>query len=252
MIRFTLFASIIFIFTLLENLFPRKKERELSLKRFCSHMALVGLGALLINYLIPVKAVDFAPSVEFSLSPFVVLRFLSEFILLDLLIYIQHVVSHRVDIFWKFHAVHHSDKILDSSSAIRFHPLEFLVSMTLKLIFVYFMKISIESFILFEIALSSFALFNHANLKLPEALDRVLKKVIVTPDFHRVHHSVISKEMNSNYGTIFVFWDKLFKTYTDKNYFEQKDLKLGIDKVEKLTFVQLLIFPIKKVLGWAK
>ena len=122
------------------------------------------------------------------------------FLLLDFSIYIQHVLSHKIPILWQIHKVHHSDRELDTSTAVRFHPLEIYISMLYKSIVIIVLGPSAVLVLIFEIVLSSSAIFNHANLKLPAKIDRLLRKTIVTPDMHRLHHSVRECESSKNYG----------------------------------------------------
>lgn len=152
-------------------------------------------------------------------------------VIFDFLIWLQHVATHRFNILWRLHRVHHSDKFLDTTSGLRFHPLEILLSMVYKIAIISLLGISQEDFLLFELLLAGFALFNHSNIKLPDSLDRVLSWIIVTPNAHQVHHSTKNHEMNSNYGFNLVVWDRLFGTYTD--YFKVKEnLEIGLNGID--------------------
>ncbi len=135
-------------------------------------------------------------------------------ILFDCLIYWQHVLVHRVPMLWKFHRVHHSDTDLDVTSGARFHTIEILLSMLLKLIAIAIIGPPALGILLFEVILNGAAMFNHSNVKLPLSLDRILRLIIVTPDMHRVHHSVHRDETDSNFGFNLPWWDRLFGTYT--------------------------------------
>ncbi|HLQ19947.1 MAG TPA: sterol desaturase family protein [Tabrizicola sp.] len=137
-------------------------------------------------------------------------------LVLDFAIWAQHLVTHKVPLFWRFHRVHHADRDMDVTTGFRFHPVEILASMGLKIGLVYVLGPSALAVLVFEMLLSGTALFNHSNLALPGGLDRVLRRVLVTPDMHRVHHSVRREEHDSNYGFALSVWDRLFRTYVAK------------------------------------
>ena len=134
-------------------------------------------------------------------------------IVLDLVIYWQHVLSHWIPFLWRFHRVHHADRDFDVTTAVRFHPIEIAYSMLLKLGVVYLLGPPAAAVILFEVILNGAAMFNHSNIRIPERLDRALRWVIVTPDMHRVHHSALSPETDRNFGFNLPWWDRLFGTY---------------------------------------
>jgi len=135
-------------------------------------------------------------------------------IVLDLAIWAQHLASHKIPILWRLHKVHHADRDIDVTTAVRFHPVEIALSMVWKIVVVVPLGASPLSVFLFEVILNACALFNHANIALPLWLDRILRLVIITPDMHRVHHSVKRREHDSNYGFNLSLWDRLFRTYT--------------------------------------
>ncbi len=132
---------------------------------------------------------------------------------LDFAIWAQHLITHKVPLFWRFHRVHHADRDFDVTTAVRFHPVEIVASMGVKIGLVYLLGPQAVAVFLFEVLLNATALFNHANLRLPLWLDRVLRLVLVTPDMHRVHHSVIRAEHDSNFGFALSVWDRIFRTY---------------------------------------
>ena len=139
--------------------------------------------------------------------------FLGAIVLLDLAIYWQHRIFHVVPLFWRLHRVHHADEELDVTTGVRFHPIEIVLSALIKIAVVALLGAGAVAVMLFEILLNATSMFNHANIRLPLALDRVLRLVIVTPDMHRVHHSVHMEETNSNYGFNLTWWDRLFGSY---------------------------------------
>ena len=135
-------------------------------------------------------------------------------LLLDLAIWFQHMVFHKVPVLWRLHRVHHADRDIDVTTALRFHPIEIAASMVVKIGVVYLIGAPALGVILFEIILNGSAMFNHANMRLPQKVDRVLRTFLVTPDMHRVHHSVHRHETDSNYGFALSIWDRMFRTYT--------------------------------------
>ncbi|MEQ1652489.1 MAG: sterol desaturase family protein, partial [Hyphomicrobium sp.] len=134
-------------------------------------------------------------------------------VVLDFAIWVQHVTTHKVPVLWRLHQVHHADVDIDVTTAIRFHPIEIGLSILWKIVCVLALGASVWAVLLFEILLNACAMFSHANIRLPAALDGVLRVFVVTPDMHRVHHSVLRHEHNSNYGFNLSVWDRLFSTY---------------------------------------
>lgn len=147
-----------------------------------------------------------------------------QLIILDFLIYLQHLISHLWRPIWRLHRVHHLEDFLDVSSALRFHPAEIAFSMLYKVFWLSVLAVPIEVFFVFEILLSSMAMFNHANISLPKIVDTILRKLIVTPDFHRVHHYAHTDYMHTNFGFNLSIWDYLFKTYKS-----DEDCPLSLD-----------------------
>jgi sterol desaturase/sphingolipid hydroxylase (fatty acid hydroxylase superfamily) len=169
-------------------------------------------------------------------------------IVFDFLIWLQHLLSHHIPLFWRFHRVHHCDDFLDTTSALRFHPIEIGASLILKLGLIFLIGINETDFLFFEILLTGFAMFNHSNISLPNWMDKILSLLIVTPNVHQVHHSNKSSEMNSNFGFNIVIWDKIFMTYTDYNKVKE-NLEIGLDGVSStqansLSF--LLLWPLRR------
>ena len=219
-LRFSIFAGALILFSALEALFPRRKRSLPRQGRWLTHLCVTVIDSLAVRLLGPLTAMAVAIWASnkgiglFNLThwPPLIEIFLA-FIFLDFAIYLQHVISHRVPLLWRFHKVHHTDRDLDASSAVRFHPVEILLSMLYKCGLVLLIGPAALAILIFEIVLNASAIFNHANLRLPIGLDKVLRVFIVTPDMHRVHHSVIEGETNSNYGFNFSLWDRLCRTY---------------------------------------
>jgi len=150
-------------------------------------------------------------------------------LILDLAIWAQHLVTHKVPLFWRFHRVHHADRDMDVTTGFRFHPVEILASMGLKLGLVYLLGPSALAVLVFEILLSGTALFSHSNLALPGPVDRVLRLVLVTPDMHRVHHSIHRAEHDSNYGFCLSVWDRIFRTHVPEPKAGQDGMTVGLE-----------------------
>jgi sterol desaturase/sphingolipid hydroxylase (fatty acid hydroxylase superfamily) len=149
-------------------------------------------------------------------------------IALDLVIYLQHVVFHAVPVLWRIHRMHHADTHLDVTTGLRFHPIEIVLSMLIKTVAILLLGAPAIAVLIFEIVLNAGAMFNHSNARLPLRIDRVLRWIVVTPDMHRVHHSVVPRETHSNFGFNLPWWDRLFGTYRDQPAAGHTDMVLGI------------------------
>ncbi len=224
-LRFSVFAGILVAMALIEIFLPKRKLGAPKARRWATNFAIVAIdtavvrlmGALAVP-LVAVAAAVYAESQGWGLFNIIGLPNWLEFILallvLDLAIWFQHYVSHHVPLFWQLHQVHHADVDIDVSTAIRFHPVEIALSMLWKIVLVFIFGPSALAVVVFEVILNGCAMFNHANIALPKRLDALLRLVIVTPDMHRVHHSVIRSEHNTNFGFNLSIWDRLFGTYT--------------------------------------
>jgi sterol desaturase/sphingolipid hydroxylase (fatty acid hydroxylase superfamily) len=263
-IRLTIFAGIFLLMALLEVFLPRRKLRFDRLLRWPGNLSITLVNTLLIRLLFPLAAVEFALQRESSASG--LLNFLEPgsalgtfpgsplgiciaIVLLDLAIYAQHVVFHRVPVLWRIHRMHHTDNDLDVTSGARFHPAEMLLSMLIKLTVIAIIGAPATAVFLFELILSSAALFNHANFALPTALDRLIRRIIVTPDMHRIHHSILTHEMNSNYGFNLSVWDRLFRTYTENPEQGQATMTLGLaatQTIEAQRIDKMLLEPLQE------
>jgi sterol desaturase/sphingolipid hydroxylase (fatty acid hydroxylase superfamily) len=165
---------------------------------------------------------------------------------LDFAIYGQHIVSHKWQWLWRLHQVHHTDLEFDATTALRFHPLEILISMLYKVLCIYLIGATPNTVIAFEIILNGAATFNHSNINIPPKIDKKLRLLLITPDMHRIHHSTLPTETDSNYGFSISCWDKLCKTYIAEPRQPQKIMTIGLNpfrKTQELGFMQLLILP---------
>ena len=219
-LRMGIFISILLLMMGAEALFPRKNRALGRTHRWVSNLLIVIIDSIFVRLLFPIVAVGVAAlSVKngwglLNMMPLPDwLEILLALILLDMAIYWQHVAFHRIPFFWSFHKVHHVDRDIDVTTGLRFHPIEIVFSLAYKLAVVLVLGAPVLAVILFEIILNGCAMFNHSNVKLPLSVDRVLRRFIVTPDMHRVHHSIHMHETNSNYGFSLSLWDRIFKSY---------------------------------------
>jgi sterol desaturase/sphingolipid hydroxylase (fatty acid hydroxylase superfamily) len=167
-------------------------------------------------------------------------------VVLDFVIYLQHVVFHAVPALWRLHMMHHADLDLDVTSGARFHPVEILLSMVIKIAVVSALGPPLAAVVAFEVVLNATAMFNHGNLRLPEGIDRVLRLLVVTPDMHRVHHSAVAAETNSNFGFNLPWWDRLLGTYRAQPAAGHEGMTLGLAQFrdpERLTLAHILVLP---------
>ena len=162
---------------------------------------------------------------------------ISAVIIMDLVIYLQHVMVHAVPVFWRLHRVHHADPDYDVTTGSRFHPIEIILSMLIKFAVIILLGAPVVAVIIFEVMLNAMAMFNHANVGLPKKLDIFLRFFIVTPDMHRVHHSVEDDETNSNFGFSLAWWDHLFGTYRDQPRAGHENMEIGIHHYNKTSQV---------------
>lgn len=254
-IRLSLFLSLFILFAIAEYIFPLAKRKSRRLLQWSINLSMVSLASLSLNLILPIMAVGSAKyASEHAIGlfnvieiPYAITIFLA-LLLMDLLIYGQHVLMHKVPLFWSVHRMHHTEIGLDVSSAVRFHPIEIVLSMLIKIAFVLIFGIPVVAVIIFEVLLNGLALFNHSNLKLPKAADNLLRKLIVTPEVHWIHHSDITKETNSNYGFNLIVWDKLFKTYRAKPTIDYPLMPQGLSEFglnKPLSLYQLLMVPFK-------
>lgn len=220
LIRTGTFITMVCVMLLLEALFPRKTRTQPRQGRWLTNLGIVVLDSIALRLLVPLLAIEVADQMAArhwglfnQLDWPMWLEIIICVLLLDMLIYWQHVLSHRIPILWKFHQVHHADRDIDATTGVRFHPVEIVLSMIYKIFWVVVLGPAAMAVFLFEVILNACAVFNHANLSLPRPLDAVLRVFIVTPDMHRVHHSVIPDETNSNYGFNISLWDRIFRSY---------------------------------------
>lgn len=238
-LRLMSFGGVLVIMALVEVLIPKKTRTMPRTSRWTTNLLLVVVDSLVLRITMPILAVALASWSEvnnigvlnwLSLPSFI--EIIAAVILLDMAIYFQHVMSHKMPMLWMFHKVHHADRDIDVTTGLRFHPIEIVFSMFYKLVWILLLGPSASAVILFEIILNGSAMFNHSNISLSKKLDNRLRKIIVTPDSHRVHHSVIQQETDSNYGFFLSIWDKLFGTYNPQPKDTHDGMIIGLDEYQ--------------------
>ena len=234
-VRLAAFATILAAMVAWENAAPRRMQQLPRGLRWPGNLGIVALDALLVRLVFPVTAVGFALLVEargwgllnaagipaWAAIPVGV-------VVLDLAIYLQHVLFHAVPALWRLHRMHHADLELDATTGVRFHPAEILLSMALKLGVIAVLGVPAVAVLIFEILLNATSMFNHANVSVPERAERILRWIVVTPDMHRVHHSIERRETDSNFGFNLPWWDRLFGTYRDQPAAGHDKMTIGI------------------------
>ena len=237
-----------------EAIAPRRARAVSRWVRWPSNLGLVALNTVLLRFLLPTAAVGLAVLGEargWGLLNNLTLAngptILVSMVLLDLAIYLQHVLFHAVPVLWRLHRMHHADLDFDVTTGARFHPLEILLSMAIKFAVIAALGPPAIAVLLFEIVLNATAMFNHANVNIPAAFDHRLRWLVVTPDMHRVHHSVHPSETNSNFGFNLPWWDRLFGTYRAQPADGHVDMSIGLDQfrtVKDLRLDRLLVQPL--------
>ena len=247
-IRLFCFSSIFLIVALFEYFFPKRKLQLNKTLRWLNNLVLIFINTLTLRLIFPVAAVGIALWCQthgFGVLNYLelpqILRTIIAFVVLDFAIYLQHVMFHYIPVLWRFHKVHHADQDIDVTTGLRFHPIEIVLSMLIKFAVVVFVGAPVIAVVVFEIVLNATAMFNHGNISLPKKIDAVIRFFIVTPDMHRVHHSTIVKEINSNFGFNFSIWDKLFGTYIAQPSKGHINMKIGLKEYTDSKITQKLI-----------
>ncbi len=222
-IRLGIFAGLFALFAVAEAVLPRRARVAPRRTRWLTNWAITIIDTAtlrLLSLVLPLLAVGAALDAQAQgwglmnvLDLPLWLAVVVSVLAFDLAIWAQHLITHKIPLLWRFHRVHHADRDIDVTTAIRFHPVEIAFSMLLKIALVYLLGPPALGIILFEIILNGTAMFNHANIRLPLWLDAILRRVLVTPDMHRVHHSDLRAEHDSNYGFALSIWDRMFGTY---------------------------------------
>jgi sterol desaturase/sphingolipid hydroxylase (fatty acid hydroxylase superfamily) len=254
-IRLGAFLGVLAVMASWEVLAPRRRQAVGRGTRWTGNLGIVVLDSLFVRLVFPTAAVGVALIAEtrgWGLlhvweAP-TWLAFLAGVILLDLAIYLQHVLFHAVPMLWRLHRVHHADLELDVTTGVRFHPIEILLSMGVKLGVVAALGTPAAAVLVFEVLLNATSMFNHGNVQLPARLESLLRWIVVTPDMHRVHHSVVPSETNSNFGFNLPWWDRLFGTYRSEPGVGHDRMTIGLDQFRdpcELRLDRMLIQPFR-------
>ena len=236
-IRLGFFLGIFLLMALWELAAPRRALTVSKIVRWSNNIGLVFINSVVLRLLFPAGAIGiavFAAENGWGLLNYYSLPYVLAIVLavvaLDFVIYLQHVLVHAIPALWRFHRVHHADLDFDLTTGARFHTVEIILSMLIKFATIVVLGPPIVAVVIFEVVLNGMAMFNHANVHLPLAVDRVLRLLLVTPDMHRVHHSTEDNETNSNYGFNLAIWDRIFGTYIDQPRGGHEGMTIGIHK----------------------
>jgi len=258
-IRLGAFIAVFIAMALWEMAAPRRRQTYSRFMRWPSNLAVVALNTAMVRSVLPNAAVGVALMVEnrawgllnnLPIAPWVAV--LASVVLLDLAIYLQHVMFHAVPALWRVHRMHHTDLDFDVSTGVRFHPIEIVLSMLLKVGVVAALGAPALGVLIFELLLNATSMFNHANIRLPIRLDRYLRWLVVTPDMHRVHHSIVVGETNSNFGFNLPWWDRLLGTYRDQPAAGHDGMTIGIEQfrqARELWLDRMLLQPFRRSAG---
>lgn len=255
-IRLGFFFGTFAVIAVWEMIAPKRMLTVSKLLRWSNNLGLVFLNSLILRLLFPAAAVGMAAFTSeqgwgllnyYELNP--ALAIILSVIAMDLVIYLQHVMVHAVPVLWRLHRVHHADLDYDLTTGARFHTLEIILSMLIKFATIIVLGPPIVAVVIFEVLLNAMAMFNHGNIRLPKAIDRIIRLLVVTPDMHRVHHSIEDDEANSNFGFNLSVWDRLFGTYRAQPRNGHDGMIIGIRKFRELNqatwLTGLLTMPFK-------
>jgi len=253
-IRLGFFIGIFTIMACWELITPYRILNASKPHRWLYNFTMVVIDSVILRLVFPAAAVGMAlTAAERELGLFnnidlpAWLVIITTVIILDMVIYFQHVMFHAIPLLWRLHMVHHTDLDIDVTTGNRFHPGEIIISMLIKMTAVVLIGPPVVAVVIFEVVLNATAMFNHSNVRLPTSLDRLLRMIVVTPDMHRVHHSVIKHETNSNYGFNLPWWDRAFGTYRDQPEAGHLNMVIGLVQYrdeKQLTLGKLLMLPV--------
>jgi len=236
-VRASFFFGMLFLIGLWELIAPTRALTVSKSVRWINNLGLVFFNSFILKILFPAAAIGvaiFAHKQGWGLFNYIDVPFwlagLASVIIMDLVIYIQHVMVHAIPMLWRLHRVHHADIDYDVTTGSRFHTIEIILSMIIKFATILLLGPPIVAVIIFEIILNATAMFNHGNISLPKSLDKYLRLILVTHDRHRVHHSVEDDEANSNFGFRLPWWDRILGTYRDQPRGGHKGMTIGINK----------------------
>ncbi len=234
-IRLSFFLGIFAVMAIWEVIAPRRALTVSKIVRWTNNLGLVFLNSFILRFLFPAAAVGVAAFASeqgwgllnyYDVSPMIAV--IVAVVVMDFVIYVQHVMVHAIPVLWRLHRVHHADLDYDVTTGARFHPIEIILSMLIKFATIVLLGPPIVAVVIFEVMLNATAMFNHSNVRLNLSLDKWLRLILVTPDMHRVHHSVEDDETNSNFGFSLPWWDRLCGTYRDQPRGGHENMTIGI------------------------
>ena len=259
LIRLGFFFGILVVMFLWELIAPRRPLTTSKIIRWFSNLGLVLIDSIVVRLFFPTALAGIALLVQqrgwglsnqFELPT--LLKIIFSMLVLDFVIYLQHIMFHSVPLFWRLHMVHHTDMDIDVTTGVRFHPIEIILSMGIKMIVVVLIGAPAVAVLIFEIILNGTSMFNHGNVRYSQNIDSILRLLVVTPEMHRVHHSTIRWETNSNLGFNFPWWDRLFGTYRGQPAKGHLEMTIGLDQYKEpniWTLPWLLVLPFIGKLG---
>jgi sterol desaturase/sphingolipid hydroxylase (fatty acid hydroxylase superfamily) len=259
LIRIAFFVGVFLLMALWEIAAPRRERTVGRAIRWPNNLGIVVVDSLLVRLLMPTAGVGMALHAEAQGWGLLAMaqwpgwiEIVIAVVLLDLAIYFQHVLFHAVPALWRLHRMHHADLDFDATTGVRFHPIEILLSLAIKIGVIAALGAPPLAVLIFEILLNATSMFNHGNVRMPAAIDRVVRWFVVTPDMHRVHHSIEPRETNSNFGFNFSLWDRLFGTYRAAPAAGHLGMTIGISQfrdVRELWLDRLLTQPFREDSG---
>jgi sterol desaturase/sphingolipid hydroxylase (fatty acid hydroxylase superfamily) len=254
-LRLVVFLGVLVAMALWEVAAPRRRQEIPRVIRWTNNLGLVVIDTIALRLSFPILAVGLAALAQdrgWGLFNIIAVpgwaAILISIIVLDLVIYLQHVMFHAVPALWRLHRMHHADLEFDVTTGLRFHPVEILLSMGIKLAVVLALGPPAVAVLIFEVLLNATAMFNHSNVRLPTFADRILRLIVVTPDMHRVHHSTLPEETNSNFGFNLPWWDRLLGTYKAQPKAGHEGMSIGIEQfrtTRDLWLDRMLVQPVK-------
>lgn len=234
-IRLGSFLGLFTLLTIWEISSPKRELLQLRSFRWFSNIGLIVISSVVVRFILPTAAVGVAFYAEQEQLGFLnhfempfLIQCILAFILMDLAIYFQHVMFHALPIFWRFHRVHHSDLDCDITTGLRFHPFEIIISILFKFVIIISIGAPVITVVVFEIILNAASMFTHSNIKIPRSIEAIIRWIFVTPDMHRIHHSINENETNSNFGFFISTWDRFFGTYIKEPSKGHENMKIGL------------------------
>ncbi|KTC83777.1 sterol desaturase family protein [Legionella brunensis] len=243
-VRLGFFFGILLLMFIWELFAPKRQLSVSKTKRWISNLSIVVIDSAVTRLLFPAAAVGvaiYAQQNNMGLFNHMLhlnywLTVIFSVIILDFAIYLQHVMFHAIPLFWRVHRMHHVDLDFDVTTGIRFHPIEIILSLFIKFCVIILLGAPALGVLIFEVLLNASSMFNHGNIRIPFVLDKIIRWIVVTPDMHRIHHSDIPNETNSNFGFNFSIWDRVFGTYTDQPRLGHEKMTIGIKAIRECKY----------------